>query len=289
MPAYRSKNKGRKQPLNEIPARLDFEHVTVSYNGKPALDDLTFLIPHGERVAVVGPNGAGKSTLFKALVGLLPVQKGRILIHGQHLGHHHECVAYVPQKEEVDWRFPLNVEDVVMMGRFGQLGWLKRPTLEDRKAVKRSLEQMGIADLASHPISELSGGQQQRVFLARALAQEPHILLMDEPFNGVDAATQETVLQLLEQLEGEDVTTLVSTHDLSLAATRFNRVLLLNKRLISYGKPEEAFQTETLKQAFGGQVFRLSDGTTVVDECCPPGEDTVIIGEHHIHVKDNKE
>lgn len=286
MPGYRTIQKSHRQALDDFPARLDFEHVTVSYNGKPALDDLTFQIPHGERAAVVGPNGAGKSTLFKAIVGLLPVQKGRILIHGQPLGHHHECVAYVPQREEVDWRFPLTVEDVVMMGRFGKLGWFKRPASEDRKAVKRSLEQMGIENLASRSISELSGGQQQRVFLARALAQEPHILLMDEPFNGVDATTQETVLQLLEQLEGEEVTILVSTHDLSLAANRFNRVLLLNKRLIAYGEPEVAFQAAALRQAFGGQVFRLADGTTVVDQCCPPVEETVIPKTHHVHIQD---
>ncbi len=192
------------------PARLELIEVNAGYNGSLILQNLSFQVPHGERVAVVGPNGAGKSTLFKALVGLLPLRSGSILIHGQPLGHHHDCVAYVPQREEVDWRFPVSVLDVVLMGRFGRTGWLRRPSPADRSAAKYRLEQMGIANLARTPIGDLSGGQQQRVFLARALAQEPHILLMDEPFTGVDVTTQETTLALLEQLRRENVTVLVS-------------------------------------------------------------------------------
>ena len=180
------------------PARIDLEHATIAYNGAPVLEDLTFQVPHGAQVAVVGPNGAGKSTLFKALVGLLPLQTGRILVHGRPLGSHQDCVAYVPQRGEVDWRFPVTVTDVVMMGRFGRQGWLGRAGKEDRTAVAAALAHMGIADLAQRPIGDLSGGQQQRVFLARALAQEPHILLMDEPFTGVDITTQEAVLRLLD-------------------------------------------------------------------------------------------
>ena len=252
------------------PTRLELEDVTVAYNGHRALSDVTFQVPHGARVAVVGPNGAGKSTLFKALVGLLPVRQGRILIHGQPLGSHKDCVAYVPQREEVDWRFPVTVADVVMMGRFGNLGWLRRPGPRDHEIVARSLAQMGMAGLASRPISELSGGQQQRAFLARALAQEPHLLLMDEPFTGVDPATQEATLELLDRLQAQQVTIMISTHDLSLAADRFDQVLLLNRRLIAYGSPSQVFTASALNAAFGGQMLVLPEGVAVVDQCCPP-------------------
>jgi manganese/iron transport system ATP-binding protein len=253
------------------PARLELEGVSTGYNGQPVLRDLSFQVPHGGQVAVVGPNGAGKSTLFKVLVGLLPVRSGQIYIHGQPLGSHQDCVAYVPQREEVDWRFPVTVFDVVMMGRYGKRGWFGRPKEADRRAVTRGLEQMGIGQLAEKPIGELSGGQQQRVFLARALAQEPHILLMDEPFTGVDFATQEVTLGLLEQLRSAQVTVLVSTHDLNMAIQRFDRVLLLNKRLIAYGVAQEVFTPETIREAFGAKVLDLQ-GMVVVDDCCPPDE-----------------
>lgn len=254
------------------PARLELEDVSAGYNGSPIIKDISLQIPHGARVAVVGPNGAGKSTLFKVLVGLLPTQKGRILIHGLPLGDHQDCVAYVPQREEVDWRFPATVEDVVLMGRFGQLGWFKRPAEHDHQLAKQCLEQLGILHLAKTPIGDLSGGQQQRVFLARALAQEPHILLMDEPFTGVDASTQEVMLSLLEQLENQQVTIMISTHDLNLAGERFNQVLLLNHHLISFGTPQAVFTPQHLSQAFGGKLLFLPGGGVVVDECCPPEE-----------------
>lgn len=269
----------RKKHISEVqlgePARLDVENLTASYNGKNAVEDLTFRAPHGAHIAVVGPNGAGKSTLFKALVGLLPIKKGRILIHGLPLGLHQECVAYIPQREEVDWRFPVTVEDVVMMGRFGHMGRFKRPSVNDRQIVARSLEQLGMGGLAKNPVGDLSGGQQQRVFLARALAQEPHILLMDEPFTGVDVSTQETMLDLLEELREQQVTILISTHDLNLATDRFDQVLLLNRRLIAYAPPQEAFTTYSLKQAFGGKVLVLPGGAVVVDDCCPPEEPAI--------------
>jgi ABC-type Mn2+/Zn2+ transport system ATPase subunit len=220
----------------------------------------------------VGPNAAGKTTLFKALVGVIQLKSGRICIHGQPLGHHQDCVAYVPQREEVDWRFPVTVFDVVMMGRFGQQGLFTRPSRSDREVVHHSLEQLGIANLSDRPIGELSGGQQQRVFLARALAQEPHILLMDEPFTGVDFTTQETTLELLEHLQSEQVTAMVSTHDLTLASERFDQVLLLNKRMVAYGSPDQVFTPQNLSRAFGSQVLFL-DGVAVVDQCCPPDEE----------------
>lgn len=250
------------------PARLDIENISVGYNGTRVLEGLSFAVPHGARVAVVGPNGAGKSTLFKALVGLLPLQAGSIRIHGETLGRHEDCVAYVPQREEVDWRFPVTAADVVMMGRYGRQGWLKRPSPADHAAVLHALDQMGVADLAQQPIGALSGGQAQRVFLARALAQEPHILLMDEPFTGVDLTTVEATLALLEQLKIGSVTVLVSTHDLEMAARSFDLVLLLNRRLVAYGPPVHVFQPDLVRQAFGSKALVL-DGLLVVDDCCP--------------------
>lgn len=268
----------KKENFDCGPALLDFQHVTVSYNGTPVVDDVSFQVPHGAQVAVVGPNGAGKSTLFKAMVGLLPLRSGQIFIHCLPLGSHKDCVAYVPQREEVDWRFPVTVEDVVTMGRFGHSGWIGRLTGEDKKIVSRSLDQLGILDLAKHPISDLSGGQQQRVFLARALAQEPHILLMDEPFTGVDITTQEITLHLLNQLRAQSVTVMVSTHDLTMASERFEQVLLLNRRLVAFGSPAEALSPAALLRAFGKQIF-FTEGGVIVDQCCPPGEEHL----HHHH------
>ncbi len=249
------------------PARLQVEALTVAYNGKPTLEDISFDVPQGARVAVVGPNGAGKSTLFKALVGLLPARDGSILIHQRSLQKRQDCVAYVPQREEVDWRFPVTVGDVVMMGRYGQLGRFQQPGKDDRDVVMSSLEQMGMQVYFNQSISDLSGGQQQRVFLARALAQEPHILLLDEPFNGIDIASQETTLHLLDQLRSQKVTVLVSTHDLNLTIERFDLVLLLNHRLIAYGQPQAVFSPDNLRSAFGSHVLML-DGAMVVDQCC---------------------
>lgn len=250
----------------------------MAYNGQPVLDEVTFQVPHGARVAIVGPNGAGKSTLFKALVGLLPLRSGTIQVHGLPLGDHQDCVAYIPQREDVDWHFPVTVADVVMMGRFGRQGWLRRPGSEDHRVVRRSLQQMNIDHLAKTTIGDLSGGQQQRVFLARALAQEPHILLMDEPFTGIDITTQEATLNLLDDLRSQDVTVLVSTHDLNMAAERFEQVLLLNRRLIAYGNPAHVFTAQHIRLAFSGQALFM-DGVVIVDQCCPPDEG--IHGEHH--------
>jgi manganese/iron transport system ATP-binding protein len=266
--------------MTDIPHRLEIENASIGYGEKTVLHHLSFQVPQGARVAVVGPNGAGKSTLFKALVGILPVQSGRILIHGQSLGTHKDCVAYVPQREDVDWRFPVTVSDVVMMGRFDQIGWLKQPAARDRQIVQKSLEQMGIADLARKSIGQLSGGQQQRAFLARALAQEPHILLMDEPFTGVDITTQEITFSLLDHLREHEVTAIISTHDLNLAASRFDLVLLLNHHLIAYGTPQQVFTKDNLADVFGSSLLVMENGMMVVDECCPPEEE-----HHHAETK----
>ncbi len=256
---------------------LLLEDLTVGYNGAPALDGVSFTVPHGAQVAVVGPNGAGKSTLFKALVGLLRARSGRVLIHGRPPGDQTDPIAYVPQREEVDWRFPVTVNDVVMMGRYGRLGPLKRPRPADREIVRACLEQLGIADLAGRPIGELSGGQQQRAFLARALAQEPHVLLLDEPFTGVDVHAKERVLELLARLRAQGITVLVSTHDMQTASQRFELVALLNGRLIAYGPPAEVFTPPHVSAAFGGQALFLDD-MVVIDQCCPGH-----VGDGHDH------
>ena len=266
--------------MTHTPHRLEIENASIGYGEKIVMHNLSFQVPHGARVAVVGPNGAGKSTLFKALVGILPLHSGRILIHGESPGTHKDCVAYVPQREDVDWRFPVTVSDVVMMGRFGQMGWWSRPSKDDKQIVRKSIEQMGIADLADLSIGQLSGGQQQRAFLARALAQEPHILLMDEPFTGVDATTQEVTFGLLDHLRKRQVTTIISTHDLNLAASRFDLVLLINHRLIAYGTPQQVFTKESLASAFGNSLLVMENGMMLVDECCPPEEE-----HHHNHIE----
>ena len=258
---------------------LALESVTVTYGGRPALDDVTMSVPHGAQVAIVGPNGAGKSTLFKALVGLLPVRSGRVRMHGRAPGGQTDPIAYVPQREEIDWGFPVTVHDVVMMGRYGRLGWFRRPAAADRQVVARCLDELGIAELERRAIGELSGGQQQRVFLARALAQEPHVLLLDEPFTGVDVSAREALLGLLARLRERDITVLVSTHDMETAAQRFELVALLNRRLVAYGSPASVFTPEHLTAAFGGQALFL-DGMVVIDQCCPGH---VGDGEEHRH------
>jgi manganese/iron transport system ATP-binding protein len=209
---------------------LCLDAVTVSYGGVPALDNVTLDVPHGGQVAIVGPNGAGKSTLFKAMVGLLPLRSGTIDLRDREPDAQAEPIAYVPQREEIDWSFPVTVSDVVMMGRYGRLGWLRHPKAADREAVAACLEELHIAHLAGRAIGELSGGQQQRVFLARALAQEPHVLLLDEPFTGVDVGAKEALLDLLDRLRQRGITVLVTTHDMVTASQRFELTALLKDR-----------------------------------------------------------
>lgn len=244
--------------IAQSPIPLEVSHLSVHYGRHAALDDVTFRVGRGVRAAVVGPNGAGKSTLFKAIVGQLRPSRGDVLLFGRPLQEGTARVAYVPQREAVDWRFPVTVFDVVMMGRYGRTGWFRRPTAEDVAAVRRSLEQLGLAALARRPIGDLSGGQQQRVFLARAMAQEPEILLLDEPFTGVDTVTQDATMELLDVLRREGVTALISTHDLNMAA-RCDEVLLLNQRLMACGPVDQVFTPSLLRAAFGGQVLVLEE------------------------------
>ena len=250
-----------------MPPVLEVRNLTVSYNGHHALEDVSFGVELGERVAIVGPNGAGKSTLFRALVGLVHPRSGRVETNGAIFG-------YVTQRSVVDWSFPVTVHDVVMMGRISKMGWLRWQRPIDREVVQRCLEQVGMLDYARRQIGELSGGQQQRVFIARALAQEPDIILMDEPFSAVDTPSQEAILQILDLLRSQGVTVLVSTHDLNLAVERFDRLALLNGQLIAYGTPQQVVTPGTLAAAYGGQaLWRGDDYAMVVGDidCCGEG------------------
>jgi ABC-type Mn2+/Zn2+ transport system ATPase subunit len=263
-------------------ALIEFNDVSIAYQDQLALQHVTLTIPQGTQVAVVGPNGAGKSTLFKALVGLLPVREGQITIHGQSLHAHRDCVAYLPQHEEVDWRFPVTVHDVVMMGRMGHQGWFKFTSAGDNPLVEQCMRKMNVLDLSERPIGDLSGGQQQRVFLARALAQEPHILLMDEPFTGVDQATQETTLELLKELKADNVTVMVSTHDLNMARQYFETILVINKEVIAFGDAQVVFNQNTIQRAFGPHLLTMND-LILVDDCCSHDEGIEEAGHDMAH------
>jgi len=253
---------------------LELTDISASYgNGKRALEDVSFSITQGERVAVVGPNGAGKSTLFKVIVGLMPHLTGDVMVHG-YSHHAGDCpsIGYVPQREAVDWNFPVTVMDVALMGRVKEIGWFRRPGRRDREAAHTALEQVGMERLASHPIGDLSGGQQQRVFIARALAQRADVLLLDEPFGGVDVEARNAIFNILDQLREQGVTVLFSTHDLEMATTRFDRLLLLNRKLFADGSAESALTPERLAAAYGGRLTFWQDGnpvTVTADECCP--------------------
>ena len=239
-----------------------------------ALADISFAVEIGERIAVVGPNGAGKSTLFKLVAGTLKARRGVIHVYGR-VPDRHICIAYVPQRSQIDWSFPVTVEDVVMMGRVGQIGLFRRPGRRDREIVRASLERVRGLHLARTQIGELSGGQQQRVFIARALAQQAELLLLDEPFAGLDVPTHEAIFEILDSLRADRVTVLIATHDLNLAAERFDKVMLLNKRIVAFGPPALVLRTNHLLQAYGGHVHVLTDADTHVmlaDTCCDHGE-----------------
>jgi len=247
---------------------LDVRKLSARYNGGLALEEITFHLHAGERVAVVGPNGAGKSTLFKVVAGVLQPTSGEVKIFGSR-PRRHVCIAYIPQRSQVDWDFPVSVADVVMMGRIAKLGPLGWPKKRDWDLVHKMLDIVNLDDLSKRQISELSGGQQQRMFIARALAQEAELMLMDEPLTGLDSPSQEGILTLLDELKRQNVTVMVATHDLEQASEYFDRIMLLNHRLIGFGKPDDVLQTEKLLQAYGGRL-RSVDGDNVlaVDDCC---------------------
>ncbi len=249
---------------------LDISNLTVRYENVLALDNLNLKVTTGERLAVIGPNGAGKSTLFKVVAGVLQFSSGEVKIYGQGPGGH-LCIAYIPQRSLVDWKFPVSVADVVMMGRIGKMGLLGWPKPADWDYVRQSLKVVGLEALADRQISELSGGQQQRMFIARALAQEAELMLMDEPFTGLDVGSQQDILYIMDELRGRAVTVLASTHDLNLASDHFDRVLLLNRRVYGIGQPADVFTTDRLLHAFGGHLRLLQTESEVVavgDTCC---------------------
>jgi manganese/iron transport system ATP-binding protein len=247
--------------------------VSVRYNGKVALDQVNFDLTSGEQVAVVGPNGAGKSTLFKVIAGVLQPSRGRVNVYGYGPGGH-ICIAYVPQRSQVDWSFPVTVADVVMMGRVGRMGLFKRPKKTDWAYVRECLDVVGMEPLAKRQIGELSGGQQQRVFIARALAQEAELMLMDEPLTGLDVTSLEQIFAILAQLRARGVTLMIATHDLNLAAERFDRVMLLNRKLLGIGQPETVFTPDKLMVAYGGQMHLVEteEGLMVLNDTCCDGD-----------------
>ena len=245
------------------------EGVTVTYrNGLTALTDASFAIPQGTITGLVGVNGAGKSTLFKAIMGFVPIARGTIRLLGLPVRDalRQNLVAYVPQAEEVDWSFPVLVEDVVMMGRYGHMGFLRRPSATDRAKVDQALARVGLQDLRHRQIGELSGGQKKRVFLARALAQEGRIILLDEPFTGVDVKTEDQIIALLRTLRDEGHVMLVSTHNLGSVPDFCDRTVLVKGTVLAHGPTETTFTRQNLERAFGGVLRHFTIGGTDLHE-----------------------
>lgn len=239
-----------KQPIT-------VEDLTVAYKEEPVLWDVDVTVPNGSLMAIVGPNGAGKSTLIKSILGLVDISAGRILIYGKPYPQQRHLVAYVPQRGSVDWDFPTNALDIVMMGRYGHLGWFKRPGKTERELAMHALEQVNMDAFAKRQINQLSGGQQQRVFLARALAQDAQIYLMDEPFQGVDATTEKAIIDVLKNLQAQGRTVVVVHHDLETVPEYFDHVLLLNVRAVASGAVEQTFTQQNLRTAYGGRMEAL--------------------------------
>lgn len=245
------------------PIALETHDLTVTYNKRPVLYGIDVAIESGSLVGIIGPNGAGKSTFIKAILDVVHTSGGWVKIFGKPLAKNRHRVGYVPQRESVDWDFPVTVLDVVLMGTYGQLGLFKRPNKSHRKKALQALEKVSMLPYANRQIAQLSGGQQQRVFLARALAQDSELYLMDEPFVGVDAATEAAIVALLKDMRDRGKTVLVVHHDLHSACDYFDHLLLLNMRLIRYGSIQETFTHELLKETYGGRLTALSQ---VVDK-----------------------
>ncbi|MFC5470886.1 metal ABC transporter ATP-binding protein [Cohnella suwonensis] len=239
--------------------------LTVAYQKKPVLRDVTFTVNEGELIGIVGPNGAGKSTLIKAIMGLQPTLGGEVAVYGQPYRLQRKTVGYVPQRESVDWDFPTNALDVVMMGRYGHLGLFRRPGSKEKAIALDCLDKVGMADYANRQISQLSGGQQQRVFLARALAQDATLYFMDEPFAGVDAATEKAIVTLLNELKRQGKTVLVVHHDLATVVDYFDSVLLLNGELVAFGPTSSTFTQENLQKAYGGRLAFVTKSASAED------------------------
>lgn len=242
-------------------APLSIQDVTVAYHRKPVLWDIDLRVPEGKLIGIVGPNGAGKSTLIKACLDLVPKASGKVMVYGKPYRKQRHLVGYVPQRESVDWDFPVSALDVVAMGRYGMLGWCMPVWKSHKKAALAALERVGLADYADRQISQLSGGQQQRVFLARALAQEASLYFMDEPFAAVDAATEKAIVNILGELKAMGRTALVVHHDLQTVPEYFDWVILLNMRVVAAGPTEEVFTPENLQKTYGGKLTLLDEAT----------------------------
>ena len=238
---------------------LEVHDLTAGYHKKPVLWGIDLKVPRGKLVGIVGPNGSGKSTLIKTIMGLVPPSSGWVKIFGKTYKENRQRVGYVPQRESVDWDFPVTVMDVVMMGRYGHVGWFKRPKKSDRDIARDCLDKVKMLPFANRQISNLSGGQQQRVFLARALAQESDVYFMDEPFAGVDAATETAIIALLHELREKGKTLMVVHHDLPTARNYFDQLLLLNMRVVAYGDTEDVFTYDLLQKTYGGRLTILSE------------------------------
>lgn len=243
---------------------LRVNNLAVAYQKKLVLEDISFSIPEGKLIGIIGPNGAGKSTLIKAILELVPPISGKVEIFGDSYKNTRKRVGYVPQRESVDWDFPTDALDVVMMGRYGQLGWFKRPDKREKEHAMECLDQVGMSQYAHRQISQLSGGQQQRVFLARALAQDAQLYFMDEPFVGVDAATEKAIITLLTKLKNQGKTVLVVHHDLNTVKEYFDWIMLLNVKLVGIGPTEQLFTKNYLQKTYGGSLTMLDTDTSPI-------------------------
>ncbi|WHX26815.1 metal ABC transporter ATP-binding protein [Virgibacillus halodenitrificans] len=240
-------------------ASISVDQLHVSYYGKEAVRDVSFSIMPGSLVGIIGPNGAGKSTLLKAVLGLVPSDKGIVKVRGEEVKLVRKKLAYVPQRSNIDWDFPISVIDTVLIGTYPKLKIFKRPKKEDKKLAMECLEKVGMAEFKDRQIGELSGGQQQRVFLARALAQQAEIFFLDEPFVGIDISSEETIIKVLKELRDQGKTILVVHHDLSKANDYFQQLILLNQELIKFGNVDEVMSPETISRAYQGQLSFLKE------------------------------
>ena len=243
--------------MSDTPA-IEVHDMTVAYRVQPVLWDIDLHLPEGQLIAIVGPNGAGKSTLLKSMLGLVKPVTGWVKIFGEPYADQRTAVGYVPQRESVDWDFPTTALDVVTMGLYGQLGWFRRPGRKHRELAMKALEKVKLAPFADRQISQLSGGQQQRVFLARALAQDARLYLMDEPFAGVDATTERAILELMRELRDRGRTVVAVHHDLQTVAEYFDHLVLVNMRLVASGPMQTTFNDVNLQQTYGGRLTALT-------------------------------
>jgi manganese/zinc/iron transport system ATP- binding protein len=249
---------------NSSKTAIEIHDMTIAYHKKPVLWDVDVTIPAGKLIGIIGPNGAGKSTMIKAIMDLVPKASGWVKIFNRPYIEMRKKIGYVPQRESVDWDFPVNALDVAVMGRYGHLGWIKRPGKEDIKIAQEALDRVDMSEFSHRQINQLSGGQQQRVFLARALSQMAEIYIMDEPFAGVDAATEKAIISLLMDLRSQNKTILVVHHDLQTVTKYFDYLLMINMRMVASGPTDEIFNDINLQKTYGGRLTILSDAAQAV-------------------------